>query len=226
MAADKRPVLAVLLFGLLTIKPQLGILVPVCLIAAGHWRAIAWSAVFGALWFAASVIAFSPAAWAGFFGTTQPMMQSILEAPYGQGYQANATTVFVSMRGFGLSLAAAYSIQAAVTLGAAIVAWRLWRRPTSAPLLRAGATAVLTLLATPYGYSYDLVALSAAVLIIRSAQGSRSDMVLTPLWLWPVLVNLVNVNVAPLSPIVLIFAAWVSVRALPRGEHSSGIQAR
>lgn len=224
MAADKRPILAGLLLGLLTIKPQLGILVPVCLIAAGYWRTIFWSMVFAALWFGLSLILFSPDAWLGFLGTTQPMMQAILEAPYGQGYQANATTVFVSLRGFGLSLPAAYCVQAAVTLCAAFVAWRLWRRPTTAPLLRAAATAVLTLLATPYGYSYDLVALSAAVLIVRNAQGPGNDLILAPLWLWPVLVNLVNVNVAPLSPVILIGAAWVSTRALAERTHSTGIQ--
>ena len=38
---SKRPMLAGILFGLLAYKPQLGVLLPVVLISAGQWRAVA-----------------------------------------------------------------------------------------------------------------------------------------------------------------------------------------
>jgi hypothetical protein len=50
-AAPKRPVLAGLLFGLLTVKPHLGILVPFCLMASGNWRAILAAALSSAALF-------------------------------------------------------------------------------------------------------------------------------------------------------------------------------
>ena len=45
LAAPKRPILAGVLFGLLTVKPQLGILIPFCLLASRNWRAFASAAV-------------------------------------------------------------------------------------------------------------------------------------------------------------------------------------
>ncbi len=41
------PVAAGILFGLLTFKPQVGVLLPVALVAGGHWRAIVAAALTG-----------------------------------------------------------------------------------------------------------------------------------------------------------------------------------
>src|SRR5437763_1206370 len=42
---DRRPVLAGVLFGLLSIKPQLGFLLPVMLVLTGRWRVVAAAAI-------------------------------------------------------------------------------------------------------------------------------------------------------------------------------------
>jgi hypothetical protein len=218
LTAKKHPVLAGLCFGILTIKPHLGLLVPVCLVAAGAWRAISWSAFFALLLAGLTTLCFGASVWWGFLGTTQALMQAIMEAPYGQGYQANAATVFVSARWLGLSVAQAYLVQALATLAAAIAAWMVWRRPAGDPLLRAAVTAALTLLATPYGYSYDMVMLSAAVLIVVSRANWRHDILLIPIWLWPGITNGLNTGLAPLSPLALIFASGLCMHAFFRPE--------
>ncbi len=46
LTATKRPVVAGLCFAVLTIKPHLGLLIPICLIAACAWRTISWTALF------------------------------------------------------------------------------------------------------------------------------------------------------------------------------------
>ena len=51
---ERRPLLAGGLIGLLSFKPHLGILIPVALVAGGHWRVIAAAAVTVALLFVAS----------------------------------------------------------------------------------------------------------------------------------------------------------------------------
>ncbi len=58
-----RPVLAGLLLGLAAIKPQLGILVPFALIAAGQWRACAAAAGSAVLLAMAAAWAFGPDIW-------------------------------------------------------------------------------------------------------------------------------------------------------------------
>lgn len=212
-AAPSHPVRAGLAFGLLTVKPQFGLVVPVALAAGRHWRAIAWSAAAAALLVALSLVAFGPEAWRGFAGVTQPLMRSILEAPWGAGYHANATTLFMGARRLGVGVGAAYALQAAAGVAAAAIVWRLWRRPARDPLLRATTTGLLALLATPYSFSYDLVLLAAAILAIRRAAGNRYDLLLAPLWLWPLVVNVVNVELGPLTPLVLAGAAALALRA-------------
>ena len=213
LCAERRPMLAGLFLASLLIKPHLGLLVPVCLIAAGTWRTIAWTALFAFAIAALTTLCFGPSVWFGFVETTQPLMQSIMEAPYGQGYQVNAATMFVSARWLGLDIGAAYAVQALTTLIAGIAAWKLWRGPTSDPLLRAAATTPLVLLATPYGYSYDMVMVSAAVLIALQRGNLKHSIALIPVWLWPVLVHDFNAQVAPLSPLVLIYAARIFIHA-------------
>lgn len=226
LAARNRPVLAGLCFALLTIKPHLGLLVPVCLAAAGAWRAIFWSAFFAMLLASLTVICFGISAWTGFFTTTQPLMQTIMEAPFGQPYHARSITVFVSARWLGLSVINSYLAQGLAMLSAAIMAWMLWRKQGTDPLLRVGATGVLTLVATPYGYSYDMVMLSAAVLIVVLRGRCNWDIALVPVWLWPAVTHGFNTEIAPISPLALTYAAvictWIAMRSIPlkQGEGS------
>lgn len=213
VAAEARPARAGLAFGLLTVKPQFGLLVPVALAAGRHWRAIAWSAAAAGALVALSLLAFGLEAWRGFAGVTQPLVRTILEAPWGEGYHANATTIFMGARRLGVGVGPAYAVQAAASLAAAAIVWRLWREPTRDALLRATTTGLLALLATPYSFSYDLVLLACAVLAIRRAAGARYDLLLAPLWLWPLVVNVVNVEIGPLSPLVLAGAVAVALHA-------------
>src|SRR5690606_42098322 len=45
MLAPAKPIAAGILIGLLTVKPHLGLLLPCCLLAGGHWRAAASATV-------------------------------------------------------------------------------------------------------------------------------------------------------------------------------------
>ena len=88
-------------------------------------------------------------------------MTAILEAPYPQPYHANAFTVFFAARMAGSGLTAAYAVQgvgALAAIGATIWLWRPGRM--ASPGEKAVLTGVLTLLATPYGYTYDGIAVA------------------------------------------------------------------
>jgi hypothetical protein len=222
LSARDRPILAGLCFAALTIKPHLGLIVPACLIAAGAWRAISWSAFFALLLAAVTAVCFGSSVWIGFLGETRLLMHAIMEAPYGVGFHANAATVFILARWFGAGVDAAYLAQGMMALIAMFAAWKLWRAPEGDPLLRAAATAVLALLATPYGYSYDMVMLSAAVLILLQRGDLNRSIVLIPIWLWPVLIEDLNSHFIPLSPLMLIYAAALCTHAYFRSTSSRG----
>ena len=126
LAAPKRPILAGILFGLLTVKPHLGILIPFCLLASRNWRAIGSAVATSALLIAATGMAFGFDVWALFLSETRPLMTAIMEAPYPQDYQSNAITVFLVARSVGAALGTAYLIQAIAAVAAmAAVVWLL-----------------------------------------------------------------------------------------------------
>lgn len=206
-----RPVLAGVLFGLLTIKPHLGILVPFCLIAAGSWRAIAAAAATAVATIAVTGLMFGLEPWVLFFTETAPLMRAIMEAPYPQHYHANAMTVFILARSAGADLGIAYLVQgAAACASAAAVVW-LWMPSTRVDhAMKVGTTAVLALVATPYGYSYDSIPMCVAIAIVFLRPRRPPLALLALAWLYPLVAHLPNFygyGVGILVPVAL--AGWM-----------------
>jgi arabinofuranan 3-O-arabinosyltransferase len=142
------------LLGLLIYKPQLGLLIPVALLAGRHWRAfVSASAVAGAL-LAVSVIWFGTDAWDEYLRNLGVLRQMILED--GTGVWHRFVSVFVAARRLGAPVETAYLIQAFTgALACIAVAW-VWFG--HAPAGIKNAVLVLgTCLATPYLQDYDLV---------------------------------------------------------------------
>ena len=213
LLADKRPAVAGVLMGLLTVKPQLGILLPVCVIASRNWRAFIAAALTGLALVAVTGLAFGWQVWALFLSETGPKMRSILEAPWRSGFQLHAVTVFAMARAADAPVPVAYAIQAVAAFGAAIVAWRAWRIEDADPVARMALTVCLVFLASPYGYSYDMAAFSAASAASMALGGWPVSIVEAVIWLWPGVVHLVN-PYFPLTPVVAASAAWFAWRRL------------
>lgn len=184
--APRRPLLAGILFGLLTIKPHLGILVPFCLLASGNWRAILAAAGATALIAVVTGLFFGFDVWRLFLTETRPLMTAIMEAPYPQPYFYNAMTVFFSARVFGLGLTAAYGAQAIATVACiAAAVWLWWPGRLVSHQERVVLTAVLAILATPYGYSYDTIGMAVAVAMLATMTSRPPRLILVICWLWP-----------------------------------------
>jgi arabinofuranan 3-O-arabinosyltransferase len=154
---EDRPILSGIFLGLLTYRPQLGILFPVALIAGGYWRAFIAAGITTAVALLAC--------W-GAFGTDtmiaclhfMPQASEALMVKGENGFY-NFQTIYGLFRWLGAGNAAGTVIQAAVSLSAAVVIGWLWRReiPFS---LKAAALAAASLLASPYLYPYDFTVLS------------------------------------------------------------------
>lgn len=191
--APTRPILAGLLAGLLTVKPHLGLLLPFVFIAAGNWRAFLSAAVTALAMALATGLLFGFDTWLLFYEKTRPLMASIMEAPYPQLYHANALTVFIMGRSLGLSVLGSYALQGLATLAAiAVVVW-LWRRQSDIGLGdRVVLTALLSILATPYGYTYDLGPYSLAVAWFFLKARAPNRYLFCLLWIYPYLAHLPN----------------------------------
>jgi hypothetical protein len=155
---DRRPVLAGVLFGLLTYKPHLGLLIPVALIAGRYWRSFAAAAVTAVLLALVSGLALGWDTWAGFFANAH-INRDLLDS--NPGMWPRMPTVYLAGRWLGVPSLAAYALQAVCALGAAAAVFAVWRKGAPLPV-RAFALIVGAFLATPYAWDYDLVVLAVA----------------------------------------------------------------
>jgi hypothetical protein len=155
LALQRRPALAGLCFGCLAYKPHLAVLIPLALLLARQWRALAAMALTAAALTAASVAAFGLDTWRA-FAAGLPLARYALE--HGLVSNIGWVSAFQAVRLLGGGLTAAYAVQAVATaaaLLALIVAAR--RRPEVA---MAAVLPVAALLASPFVLSYDLVLLA------------------------------------------------------------------
>jgi alpha-1,2-mannosyltransferase len=203
----RRPWLAGVLIGLLSYKPQFGVLIPVALIAGGHWRTIGAAALTVMALLALSTLAFGTGIWHAFADSTTFTQAVVLEAG-GTGWQ-KIQSIFSAVRMWGGSVPLAYTAQIALALTlAATLAW-LWRSDAAFEL-KAAALAVASLLATPYVLDYDLVVLSLAIAyLVRLglASGFRDFeiSILAAAWIVPLLSRgLAQITGVPLGLLVLL----------------------
>ncbi len=153
------------LLGLLSFKPQLGLLVPFALAAAAQRRTIAAAALTVLGLSAASLALFGSALWSDFLASL-PFARAMLELELVPYYKLQS--VFAATRLLGGSIGLAYALQGLVAAGAASLAVWAWRQPVAQDLKNA-ALMTASLLATPFMLDYDMTLLAppAAWLVSR-----------------------------------------------------------
>jgi hypothetical protein len=151
---ERRPYIAGVLFGLLTYKPQLGVLLPVALIAGRQWRAIIAAALTAAVLLGASVLLFGLDVWTHYASNLTFLRHAVLED--GSGVWHRMVSVFVAARRLNASVETAYAVQAISGVLAGIAVAIVWLRDTPAGIKNA-VLLLGTCLATPYLQDYDLV---------------------------------------------------------------------
>ncbi|HEX4042620.1 MAG TPA: glycosyltransferase family 87 protein [Xanthobacteraceae bacterium] len=159
-ALERRPALAGLCLGLLTYKPQFGLLFPFALIANRRWLTIGVAAATALGLGALSWGAFGSASWLAFIHWMPITSRVVLSEGHADFARLQSVFGFIRTNGGGETLA--WALQGATSLFLAVMIVRLWRG--RAPYdLKAAALAAATLVATPYVYMYDLVTLAVAV---------------------------------------------------------------
>jgi alpha-1,2-mannosyltransferase len=218
LTLERRPILAGVMFGLMSYKPQCGVLVPIFLLATGRWRAIGSASVTMVLFAALSLAIFGEPTWQTFFASLSFTRHVVLEQS-GIGFE-KLQSVFAAARLWGFGIAASYAFQAAVSLIAVVTVIRISRR-TAKFELHAAALATSTLLATPYTVDYDLVALALPIAWI-AIEGRRSGFLpwekslLAFVWLLPLFARtLAGRAMIPIAPLAMLLLADVARRAQP-----------
>jgi hypothetical protein len=161
---ESQPLLAGCCLGLLTYKPQFGILFPFVLAAGGYWRAMAAAAASAAALALATIVMFGATPWAEFFHwlplTSRALLSQDHTAWADHTEWSKFQSLFAMVRLFGGGATLAWVLQAAQTIVVAIALIAMWRSKHVAFELKAAGLAVGVLLATPYVYLYDLTVLA------------------------------------------------------------------
>ena len=118
----QRPLLAGFAFACLTIKPQLGFLIPILLLWDRNWLAMLWSVVFTMALVAASVAFFGVDSWHAYLTSTLAYQRSVMTDWYGV-FLLMMPTAFGSVRALGGSPDLAMAVQWPVSIAAA-ARWR------------------------------------------------------------------------------------------------------
>ncbi len=212
--AANRPMLAGLAAGLLTVKPQLGILLPIAFIAGGCWRAFFAAAITAIALALATLVAFGEAPWFAF-------VHALIEQGGRMGEDGFPLHKLVSFFGaasvLGAPPAVASAAQALATCLLAACVAIVWRR-IEAPDLRIAVLCAAAPLATPYAYYYEFaIVVPAIVAIARRAvdtgwlSGERSCIVV--LWAAPMFAPGPDMAPGfPFSAAIAMFALFVVAR--------------
>jgi hypothetical protein len=162
----RRPYLAGAILGLLVIKPQLAILLPVAMLAGREWKVILGACISVCALLLLALVFFGPASYQGFFQILPFYSEAIRESRWPWGEIAST---FAFLRMLGTPEITALFVHGVVALVAAIVTARAWWLGTDerVPIL-----ASATILIPPYIFTYDALLLVAPLtfLIIRRHQ--------------------------------------------------------
>lgn len=165
---DRRPVLAGICLGLLTYKPQYGVLFPLVLLATGRWTVILSAAATALLLGAVTLAVFGPGVWAAFFHWL-PLTSHALLSGTGTEWQ-KFQSVFAMVRLLGGGATLAWALQGTVAALTAVGLVVLWRSRLVDADTKAAAVGLGVLLASPYVYLYDLAILAVPLaFLLRTA---------------------------------------------------------
>lgn len=145
----QQPFAAGAILGLLVVKPQMAVLIPVAMLAGRHWQAIIGAAVTSMSLVVLAALVFGIDVYGAFFASI---------AEYA-GYMADSrwkwtelASVFGFARTLGIPQSLALALQAIAAVAAAFATWRAWAMKKKQ---RVAVLAAATLLVPPYLFTYD-----------------------------------------------------------------------
>lgn len=231
----RRPWLAGILIGLASVKPHLGVLLPLALLAGGHWKSFCAAAATVLGLIAASLLAFGSEPWFAFIGTTLLYLDGFAHNAYAWRFMPSMLSL---AHWAGATLDGAQAVQWLASAACAVLVAGAWWLGRARPASHAAQCALLLAaapLVVPMVFYYDLVVLVVAAACLLH------DMQLHPArrWEMPLVVALlgllllikpagalgvplaVGVNLALLSLGVLRFSGSlksVVVSTVPAGD--------
>lgn len=208
---DRRPALAGVAIGLLTVKPQFGLLLPLLLMLTGRWRVFAAAAATALAAMGLAWAVFGGEAWAAFLPSLGGNATRMLGAEISPRIQS-VYAFLMRLTGWRTVAMAGHAVVALVAVALTLSLWL--RRPEAPEEARAAAAIATCYLMTPYVWGYDTPAIAVAALFpVRAAlrdgwlPGEKA-VILGACLLPAVLVVVPQPLVAPAAWGMLLWGAW------------------
>jgi hypothetical protein len=150
--------------GLLTYKPQFGLLFPLAFLASRNWRALLGAAGSSAILGGAAAIAFGVRTWPSFLLSLFGRNGSF--SP-GAGVELRLQSIYGVAHWLGAGTWTAWAAHLAAAGIAASAVWAAWARPIRSPL-KASLLCAGSVIVSPYVLPYDLCILSIAAAFLVS----------------------------------------------------------
>ena len=206
---SQSPVVAGILFGLFTCKPQFAFLLPIALIAGGQWKAFVSMTVTTIMMIIISIAVFGWQTWIAFF-ENMPFTKKLLET--GSAPWPKMPTFFVSARMVGFSTDGAYLLQALIAMTIIGIVYYVWSQRKATEVTKS-ILVLGILLMTPYALVHDLTMLAIPIAYLgwkgyRTGWLPYEKFAITAVWHIP-LISLVIAALAPVQIGPLVIAAYL-----------------
>ncbi|MGE0754620.1 MAG: glycosyltransferase family 87 protein [Alphaproteobacteria bacterium] len=160
----QNPLLAGLCFGILTIKPQLGVMIAVALLAGRHWKCIFTASLVALAMVAATTLWLGTGIWGEWLAYTDLFMQMQKHQP--QIIATLNVSLYRALVGHGVPEMLAGVLQAGCFALAAWAVWRATRMPELPHALWMSIIITGAIISVPHVLAYDLTVLVIPVLYL------------------------------------------------------------
>jgi|GEM_PF-2939786 len=171
---DSRPWIAGLLIALMTVKPQIGFIFPIFLLATGRYKVFGFASLFSVIFIGSSVAIYGVSVWETFLQTRiGEQMELLLHIhPMTRGWMPSVA-VNAGIAGFGPQAMGVTHIATALMA----IGFMIWGvRQTGDKFLQYALFLTVSFVATPYLMIYDTVILGWMALILVMFYGvDRTD---------------------------------------------------
>jgi arabinofuranan 3-O-arabinosyltransferase len=215
------PFVAGLMIACITVKPQLGILLPLILLLERRFVMFAGAAFGTIALLGLSAAVFGLEAWQGYFGGTAKAQQDVLTEWVGI-FQWMMPTLFGGLRALGLTPLAAGIAQLPLSAAVLLAVIHLARRPRLDRSWKAALYAGATILFTPYAFVYDLgyvvVLMLAAIATQDALNRTERSLLIILAGLAPLLFIGAHLALIPAAPLMMMaLFAWMFALSFRRG---------
>jgi hypothetical protein len=160
----RRPLLAGILFGLLTFKPQIGLLIPFILIAGRNWQTIFSAGATLAALMALSALLFGQDIWGVFLDQSSYAVETMR-----QGIVAweKMISSYAALRLVGFSDSISSIVHYCIAIVVAVFTIAVWLPRNHVPLaIKSAVLLCASLIVTPFSLNYDLFVLAPAIAFV------------------------------------------------------------